>query len=128
MGVTLSVLSFMSEYSATRLLLSLSKQSRAFLDKHRHHINRQCLPNYPECGSIKEAKGKGGIERVVFQKGLRQKMHVHQVMFVKDSLFVIAYKDFTFDLINMDDFEKFQTADEKEDVVMKVEESKQSEQ
>ena len=53
-------------------------------------------------------------------------------MWVKDNLFVIAYKDFTFDLVDMDQVEKYQKGIEEaersgEDTNMKDEEAKEGE-
>lgn len=65
-----------------------------------------CLPSYPECGNLK--KNSQGVERVVFNKGLSKDEHIVKVLWVKDNLFVLAYKDFTFDVVDVDQLEKYQ--------------------
>jgi len=47
------------------------------------------------------------IEKV--EKGLRDE-HVVKIMHVKEQLFVIAYQDFVFDLVDMDKLIELQTA------------------
>ena len=107
MGVTLSLLQLFSEYKARWLLRSLSKNSCAFLKKHDHHIQKICLPTFPDTASLRLDPLTRKADRVVFNKGLRQHHQVVKVMWVKEQLFVLAYKDYTFDLYDIDQLQKY---------------------
>ena len=97
-GATLEILQFFSQTKSRMLMRSLSKKTSEFYDKNRLNVNR-VSSNAPAISSV-DMKDIKEFEEFSTHSG-KHNDHVTKIIHLKGDLFLICFRDFCFDLVDM---------------------------
>ena len=81
------------------MMTKLSKRTRVFYLKHKDEIDLICKPAIL-CGALSQP--------VKYEKGLRD-ANIVKIFHVKDNQFLIAYRNFIFDLVDIEEMQNQMT-------------------